>query len=80
MLFTMPTGVWPGRKSKELKRWGLVGTVATGKRMLLFKGGAAAASHVHLLVAFGTLEPRVTRQDLSTETRNWYFNVQSDFE
>lgn len=73
MLFTMPTGVWPGRKSKELKRWGLVGTVATGKRMLLFKGGAAAASHVHLRVAFGTLEPRVTRQDL-------YFNVQSDFE
>lgn len=75
----MPAGVWPDRKSKELKRWGLVGTVAIGKRMFLFKGGAAAASHVHLLVAVGVLEPRVTRQDLSTEARNWYFNVQSDF-
>lgn len=67
MPFMMPTGVWPGRTLKGLKLWGLIGTVATGKPMLLLKGGAAAASHIHLLVAIGALEPGVIRHDLSTE-------------
>ena len=47
--------------------------------MLLLQGNAAAASQLHLLVAVGPSEPRLTRQDLSTGARIWNFNVKSDF-
>lgn len=45
----------------------------------LLKGGAAVASQLYLLVASGTLEPRVASHGLPTEARNGYFNVKSDF-
>lgn len=76
----MPAGVWPGRKSKDSKHWGLIGTMATGKRMRPFKGGAAATPHLCLLVAAGAEEPGTPRYDLSTGARNWYLNVKSDFQ
>lgn len=57
----------------------MIGTLVTGKPMLLLKGSAVAACQLDLLAAVGASEPRVTRQDLSREARNWYFNVKSDF-
>lgn len=78
-LFISPTGVQPGRKCKELEQWGLRGTVAIGKRMLLSGGGARMGSQQYLLLAIGASTPRVTRYDLSTEARNWHFHVTFDF-
>lgn len=73
MLFIMPAGVWPGRKSKELKPWGPSGLWQPAGQRPLERGGAVVASQRYLLVAVGTLGPRVSRRDPPAGARKWLF-------